>query len=245
MWIEAIVSQEDFTGLAAELLPVRVHLGQADSDHYLFLSAAREVSLVEGKGLRVTCNAQIRWPVLGIDIPINIDALTVLLEPSIAQEGEALELGLRIEHADVAWVPAILDEKIVDTVNQALTKKSAELSWNFSKALSQDFVLPAMLQPLLALGLKAGWGKIRTTHEAMVLVISFHAHTVRQDSTRVVSAASARPAITEKRRAPADTAPRRSTSPATTIVATAALALTTFWVARGTYRLFASQGRVY
>jgi hypothetical protein len=47
-----------------------------------------------------------------------------------------------------------------------------------------------MLQPLRALGLKAGWGKLRITGEAMVLVISFHAHAVRNDIGQATQAAS-------------------------------------------------------
>lgn len=176
MWLEAIVSLEDFQALAAELLPVRVQLGSADSDHYLFLSAASQVSLVEGRGLRVVCNAQIRWPVLGMDIPINVDSLTVMLEPSVPNESGELFVGVQLEHADVAWVPSMLDKKIVAAINEALQKKNAELAWNFETALSRDFALPEMLQPVRALGLKAGWGKVRVTGEAMVLAISFQAH---------------------------------------------------------------------
>jgi hypothetical protein len=188
MWVEAIVSLEDFQSLAAELLPVRVHLGAADSDHYLFLSAATEVSLVEDRGLRVVCNAQIRWPVLGMDLPINVDSLTVILEPSVPNEGGELFVGVQLEHADVAWVPSLLDTKIVSAINEALQKRRTELSWDFEKALSHDFALPEMLQPLRALGLKAGWGKLRITGEAMVLVISFHAHAVRNDIGQVTQA---------------------------------------------------------
>jgi hypothetical protein len=176
MWLEAIVSLEDFRALAAELLPLRVQLGSVDSDHYLFLSAASQVSLVEGRGLRVVCNAQIRWPVLGMDIPINVDSLTVMLEPSVPNESGELFVGVHLEHADVAWVPTRLDKKIVGAINEALKQRNAELAWSFETALSRDFALPEMLQPVRALGLKAGWGKVRVTGEAMVLAISFHAH---------------------------------------------------------------------
>ena len=39
MWLEAIISKEDFGSLATELLPLSVHLGPADSEHYVLLSA--------------------------------------------------------------------------------------------------------------------------------------------------------------------------------------------------------------
>jgi hypothetical protein len=136
MWLEAILSQEDFSGLATELFPLSVHLGASDSGHYLLLSAATAVSLVEGRGLRFTCNAQIRWPVLGMDVPINIEALTVLVEPSVPDGSESLVLGVQLEHANVSWLPALVDAKIVEAVNDALKTKSRELSWNFTKTLS-------------------------------------------------------------------------------------------------------------
>jgi hypothetical protein len=97
MWVEAIISQEDFTALATELFPLSVHLGASDSDHYLLLSATTAVSLVEGRGLRFTCNAQIRWPVLGMDVPINIEALTVLVEPSVPDGAAAAAARPRLE----------------------------------------------------------------------------------------------------------------------------------------------------
>ncbi len=192
MWVEAIVSLEDFHALAAELFPVRVHLGAANSDHYLFLSAISEVSLVEGRGLRLVCDAQIRWPVLGMDVPINVDRLTVMLEPSVPNEGGELYLGVQLEHADVAWVPALLDSKIVAAVNEALQKRREELSWHFAKALSHDFALPEMLQPLRALGLTAAWGKVRVTREGVVLVVSFKARAIRKDVAQGDAAVAAR-----------------------------------------------------
>jgi hypothetical protein len=194
MWLEAIVSLEDFQALAAELLPVRVQLGSADSDHYLFLSAASEVSLIEGRGLRVVCNAQIRWPVLGMDIPINVDSLTVMLEPSVPSESGELFVGVQLEHADVAWVPSMVDKKIVAAINEALKQKDRELAWSFETALSRDFPLPGMLQPVRALGLKAGWGKVRVTSEAMVLAISFNAHALgAADLNQTQDAAAPKP----------------------------------------------------
>jgi hypothetical protein len=250
MWLEAIVSLEDFQALSAELLPVRVQLGSADSEHYLFLSAASEVSLVEGRGLRVVCNAQIRWPVLGMDVPINVESLTVMLEPSVPNESGQLFVGVQLEHADVAWVPSMLDKKIVAAINEALKQKNAELAWRFEAALSHEFALPEMLQPVRALGLKAGWGKVRVTGEAMVLAISFHARALRAaDLRHTPDAATARPlgdqpAVGGRERRPnalgttAITASERP-APAAVALATAVGMVSTYLVARLAYGLVA------
>jgi hypothetical protein len=253
MWLEAIVSLEDFQALAAELLPVRVQLGAADSDHYLFLSAASQVSLVEGRGLRVVCSAQIRWPVLGMDIPINVDSLTVMLEPSVPNESGELLVGVQLEHADVAWVPSMVDKKIVAAINEALAQRNAELAWRFDTALSHDFALPEMLQPVRALGLKAGWGKVRVTSEAMVLAISFHAHALGADQLQRPHGDAARgllaaqPLTREGDGLPgafgttAITASERP-APAAVALATAVGMLGTYWVARLAYGLVAGAG---
>lgn len=239
MWVESIVSLQDFQSLAAELLPVRVQLGAADSEHYLFLSAASEVSLVEGRGLRIVCNAQIRWPVMGMDLPINVDRLTVMLEPSVPNEGGELFVSVQLEYADVAWVPSLLDTKIVAAINEALKKRETELSWSFARSLSHDFVLPEMLQPLRALQLKAAWGKVRVTSEAMVLVLSFHAHAVPKDTAHAAAASGKEGAKSpEARRAglvPAFPTLSDRPGPAVVVLGTAAALVSSYFVARLAY----------
>ena len=250
MWVEAIVSLEDFRSLAAELFPVRVHLGAADSDHYLFLSAMSEVSLVEGRGLRLVCDAQIRWPVLGMDVPINVDRLTVLLEPSVPNEGGELFLDVQLEHADVAWMPALVDTKIVGAINEALQKRRAELSWDFAKALSHDFPLPEMLQPFRALGLKAAWGKTRVTSEGVVLVVSFQARAIRKDLALAEAPDGARPlgepAAPSIAAGPPVLVPRFPTpsdrpSPSAVALGTTVAIVGTYAVARLGYRLLSGK----
>jgi hypothetical protein len=254
MWLEAIVSLEDFQALAAELLPVRVQLGAADSDHYLFLSAASQVSLVEGRGLRVVCNAQIRWPVLGMDIPINVDSLTVMLEPSVPNESGELLVGVQLEHADVAWVPSMVDKKIVAAINEALQQKNAELAWRFDTALSHDFALPEMLQPVRALGLKAGWGKVRVTGEAMVLAISFHAHALGAGELQHAPEGALGRQLGEQPGARDGERPRSANgmtaitpterpAPAAVALATAVGMVSTYFVARLAYGLVAGGAR--
>jgi hypothetical protein len=243
MWLEAIISQDDLASLAVELLPLSVHLGQPDSEHYVLLSAATEVELVEGRGLRIRCNAQIRWPVLGMDIPINVDGLTVLVEPSVPADNESLVFSVEVERANVAWVPSVLDAKIVDAINEALRKKSRDLSWNFMKTLSHEFLLPEVLQPLHALGLKAAWGTVRTTEDAMVLAVSFKALAIRDDE---LGRARHEAITTNGAHAPLRLSePPRHIGRASSVsvaIATALALTTTYFTLLGVYRLFAGLG---
>jgi hypothetical protein len=245
MWVEAIIAREDFAALAAELFPLSVHLGASDSEHYLLLSAATAVSLVEGRGLRLTCNAQIRWPMLGIDVPINVEALTVLVEPSVPEGSESLVLGVQLEHANVSWLPALVDAKIVEAVNDSLKTKSRELSWNFTKTLSHEFPLPELLQPIRALDLNVAWGKVRVTAEALVLVISFRAAAVRTKRAERLSPARelGQPARQGNVRLARSPSVLDRASPKTIAIGSA-LALTVSYLGvRGAIRLFGNHGR--
>jgi len=226
MWLEAILSKEDLVSVASELLPLGVQLGPPDSEHYVLLSAATAVTLVEGRGLRIACNAQIRWPVLGMDIPINVEGLTVLVEPSVPEGGGDLHFLVQLEQADVAWVPAFVDAKLVDVVNDALKERAGALSWDFAETLSHRFPLPEMLGPARALSLGVSWGKVRITGEALVLVVSFRALAVRDTTPELVPMAPEIPtrSMTRPSAAPSpiEQASPRTVAIATTLVVTAA-----------------------
>jgi hypothetical protein len=245
MWLEAIIARADFAALATELFPLSVHLGAPDSEHYLLLSSASAVSLIEGRGLRFTCNAQIRWPVLGMDVPLNVEALTVLVEPSVPEGSESLVLGVQLEHASVSWLPALVDAKIVEAVNDALKMKSRELCWNFTKTLSHEFPLPELLQPLRALDLNVAWGKVRVTAEALVLVVSFRAAAVT--TTREERSSPGRelgqPARQGSVRPLRPPSVIERASPKTIAIASALVLTASYLTIRGAIRLFGSRDR--
>lgn len=239
MWVEAIVSRDDFAALTDELLPLTIHLGEAESEHYVRLKGPAQVSLVQERGLRIKCSADVHWPVLGMEIPIHVESFTVLLTPSVPTDGDALVVSMQVEDADVAWVPAILDARIVEAINAALHKKSAELSWHFAETLSHRFGLPPFLQPLYGLDLTVAWGKVRTTNEAMVLAVSFQARAIRADDRALESARR------ELRRGNGNgvssivntRASSNGVSAAAVAVGTALGLMTTFLAFRGAYRL--------
>jgi hypothetical protein len=76
-------------------------------------------------------------------------------------------------------VPAVIDRGITAKLNQELTQRHAELSWNFGSTLSHVFELPHSLKPLDGLDLQVRWGKIRVTEEAMVMAVSFRPKVLR------------------------------------------------------------------
>src|SRR4051812_18451885 len=132
MWVEAILSKDDLTAVIIDLCPLTIHLGQnAADEQHMRLSNPKDVSIVEDRGLRFTCNAEIRWPVLGIEVPLGVESITMILSPAIAAElGEnALAFRPQVESSDLSWIPEMFDKRVADKINDELEKKHVELSW--------------------------------------------------------------------------------------------------------------------
>jgi len=192
MWIEAILSHDDLSSFFARLLPLDLRLGEdGDADPELRLSDLVRVELVENQGIRVECKAELRWPIFGIDVPIHLESLALLLIPSVVKRSgrDALAFKLQLAELDIAWVPAAFDATIQEKVNRELKEKQRHLTWNFSQTLSHVFDLPSAVRPIDALGLEVAWGKVRVTNEALVMAISFHAHVHREGELASPSAA--------------------------------------------------------
>jgi hypothetical protein len=208
MWVEAILTRDDLAAFVAELCPLTIALGQATgTDHYLRILNPKDVVFVEDRGLRLTCEAEILWPVLRIDVPIRIESLTLMLELEVeAIDGEeVIRLKPALESLDVSWVPHLVDLKVTDKINQELAK--VDLGWRFFRTLSQVFDLPSSVAPVDALDVRVAWGKLRVTPEAMVLAVSFHTRVLHVGEARLSREAFApKPAPPAKALAPASAA---------------------------------------
>jgi len=172
MWIEAIIPVEDLRRTLAEFAPLKIRLG--DDGGELALDAPSETTLVPDKGVRIVCAAQLHWPVLGVNVPVTMKSLIVLLRPVIeTHDGvDALVFKLEIEHADFAMLPAVIDTSITSLVNDELAKKHVELSWRYADTLSHVFNLPTLLEPAEALALSVTSAVVKVTSEALGLAIS-------------------------------------------------------------------------
>lgn len=187
MWVETIFSRDDLKQLLQELLPTKIHLGDPTEDAWLALFDLGDVELVPQAGLRVTCKAKIRWEIAGVSVPVTLNSLRVLLRPLILKRdaSEVLSFGIEIEHADLANVPEFIDARITERVNKELADKQNELSWDFMTTLSRIVSLPAAIEGVDSVDLKVGWGKLRIDADALVIVVSFNAHLLRDGATRV------------------------------------------------------------
>jgi hypothetical protein len=182
MWAEAIVLQQDLTALLGQLLPAAIRLGE---DGELYLGEPTGVALVADVGLRVVCGATLRWEVLGIHVPITIESIAVVVRPEIEtrSEGHRLVFKIQVEHACVAGLPRVLDDRVTDLVNRELAAKHVELSWRYAATLSHAFELPLSLQSHDQLALEVVDARVKATGNALGLAIRFVARAGRRYAT--------------------------------------------------------------
>lgn len=182
MWLEAIITRDDLVQVLGELLPVKIHLDHdEETDRWLFLHKATQVTLVPDEGLRVVCSAELRWSIAGMSPKVQLDELGLLLRPQVVEKnkGHVLELNIEIEDADIRGLPALIDSAIVKAVNAALSQK--KLVWNFTDALTRTVGLGETFEPIEALKIGVTWGQRRISAEALVLVASFQLGFIRDD----------------------------------------------------------------
>lgn len=186
MWIEAIITQDDFVKVVRQITPVRIHFDDDEkTNRWLYLGEPTSVDLVPDKGVRISCPAEIMWSMVGLNVPIKLHTLQVLLRPEIVAKptGHVLAFNLELEEADFKGIPALLDNGIMKGVNAALAAQN--LAWDFTKTLTNSVKMPKLLDPTDTLEIKVNWGKRRIDSEAVVLVVSFHLDFTRQTSSEL------------------------------------------------------------
>jgi hypothetical protein len=174
MWLEAILTNEDLQKVVQQFSPLMLLLGDSGS---MLLASPCEVSLIPGEGIGVVCDATLHWPVLGINVPVELRSLTLRILPAVldAQEDgtRPLVFRLQIDHTGVAMLPSMVDHRVTAMINEELEKKHVELSWNFLKTLSEVFQLPATLVSSGAIALKATDGKVKATESALGFAVRY------------------------------------------------------------------------
>jgi hypothetical protein len=202
MWIEAIVTRDDLHRVIGECCPLRISLGGGGS---LLLSDPRDLVLEAGVGMRLAVTVEIHWPVLGIQLPVSVRTAVLEVMPAISEKtGGSLSFKLHLDEVDVSVLPEFVDRGIVDLVNKELEAKHVELSWSFLKTLSHVFELPDALVSARAVDVRASWGSVKITSEALVLAVSFDVRIQPRGSEPGPSTAPlarVAPALEEKRTA--------------------------------------------
>jgi hypothetical protein len=174
MWVEALLAKDDLNRAITDFCPLKINLEKGGN---LVISDPCNLELIAGVGLRMSVTVEVHWPILGIQIPVSVRSATLDVRPQILakQEGEVLTFKLHLDDVDLSMVPEFVDRGIVDLVNAELEAKHVELSWSFMKTLSHVFALPDALASASGIHLRAMWGRVKITDEAIVLAVSFRA----------------------------------------------------------------------
>ena len=179
MKFTAAFTHEELVRFISEWLPLKLLLGDLKKeDRYLLLSDPTAIELIPGQGLRVACRAQIRWPIMGLTVPITARELSVLLRPGIETPGgqPALVFGVQIERADLSAVPARLDTAITEALNRALAER-AKLKWEFGRMLSRSVPLPLILTTTDSIDLLCDHGVVQVSQEGFTFELAMRAST--------------------------------------------------------------------
>ena len=157
--------------MVAQFAPLNIALG---AGHLLLTDPAPSV-LVPDVGLRVACKAKVHWPVLGLELPVTLHSLTLLVRPAIAPgaAGDRLVFRLEIESVDLAGLPKMLDRRITEMANAELVRKEVELSWGFAKTLTHSFPLPQAIAPLELLNLAVVAARMKIRSDGISLAVQF------------------------------------------------------------------------
>jgi hypothetical protein len=178
MWLQAAFSREDVVLLAEQLFPIHLAVEDGDKDgRHVYLARPRILEMVVDKGLRVQMRARVRWPVLGIDVPIDVPNVTALFTVQMAQlDGEAVfSLVPEIEALDVTHIPDFVAHGLMGSINAAIAKDHAALTWRFTRTLDFRIPIPEADARARRLHLAAKWGDVRVTADGVTVVATLTA----------------------------------------------------------------------
>ncbi|MFI5297996.1 MAG: hypothetical protein ACHREM_07850 [Polyangiales bacterium] len=182
MWLQAAFTHQDIVSIAEKLFPVHLALqGEDRRGRHLYLGQPRTMELVAGVGLRAQMRARVRWPILGLDPPVNLSNVFVLLKIKVARhEGEdVFAFAPELERLDVASLPRGVDRALLHAINAELDKEYAALTWRFTHTLDFYVPIPEATQHPRRLHLAAKWGNVVVSKDGVTLVATFDAE-VRQ-----------------------------------------------------------------
>jgi hypothetical protein len=185
MFLEALLTRDEIHARLEEAFPFLIRIGDPSAGHTLTFTDLGEVKLVEDVGLHIACKARVHWPVLGIDVPVVLRSLRLVVIPRMKSGPlcDVLAFHVAIEHAGVPVVPDAIEHEVIVAINRRLADEHVEAEWAFATLFDHVLPLPRMIEPLDAALLRATWGRLRVTGEAIVIAVSVHAAILRTHGT--------------------------------------------------------------
>ena len=178
MWLQAALSRADLVTFAERLFPVHLALEEDDeSGRHLYLGQPRTLEFVVGEGLRIELRARVRWPLLGIDLPIDVPSVTAMLRLRMAHvDGEdVFAFEPELEALDVSHLPGFVDRGLMKAINAAIAEDHAALTWRFTQTLDFHLRIPEAASHARRVRLAAKWGDVRVTEDGVTIIASLDA----------------------------------------------------------------------
>jgi hypothetical protein len=171
MRLDASVPASTLLRLVEQLIPLRIELGgDGEQARYLLLTGPSQAELIDHRGVRLGCRAEVCWPVLGMKLPVPLRAFRVVLLPEIRKrrdKNHTLVFRVHVEHAELAGFPRTIAARLIDLVNQALSVRDVELAWDVGATFNRSISLPRMLSTLDTLSLSLSDLQLRIENQEL------------------------------------------------------------------------------
>jgi len=179
MKLEAVLSQADLREFVRSGLPFVLALEKGTVE-------INEVSLLEivpQKGIRLEAQGDFEWTFWGIEVPVRIERIRVMLTPKMVkrarpgktEEVVQLAFDVEIEDMDAKYIPDALDRYTAERLNKALADATLP-AWDFTGTLDFAFKLPPVVQSSNIIILRAVDGTVAVgseLHLAVELIARF------------------------------------------------------------------------
>ncbi len=175
MWLQARFTADDLSRALSLITPARVPLDKDDHpDRTLWVSKPERLRLLESGLIVIDARAQICWDVLGLQVPVTLQKVSLSLAPSVIdQDGQqVIAFAVQLEEADLSAVPAFVEKSLLVRVNEGLRESGQKLVWRFLETLDFKFTLP-VIEPRREVSLYARWGHAEVTAEGLTMTVGW------------------------------------------------------------------------
>lgn len=176
MRITARITQLELAEFFRGLFPLRVQFLD-DPGHRKLIDFAepRDIHMVPGEGVEITCDATIHWPVI-VDATFEARHVSILMRAAAVQTdtGAGIRFSGRLSDIDLKMLPAFADAALVKSVNAAIKRSDAGFTWQIAETLSVGIDMPMEMVPIKAFTTDVDKAAVAIDAEGLTLTAPLH-----------------------------------------------------------------------
>jgi hypothetical protein len=175
MRLEAHLTTGDLQDALFQLTPMAVSLDPDTPSRQLSIKQPSKIALLDGLGLQVVTDLQLKWDLIGIRVPVTLRRVSMLLRPCVelVDSQPALLFVPQLQEADLSAIPGILRDVILARINDALARPEARIAWRFMETLDFRFPLPPLVLPAFEVRLFARSASVHVENGVLRLGIDW------------------------------------------------------------------------